>query len=156
MKKATAALVTAAVALGGCGSSSTPSTTNPTPQQYDNSQRDVGYMRAINQIMAPFSKTPASQTDYAGAARKLRTAIRQLESLTPPSPFAPSQEHLVAGLRSQAALAPRFERAAAAHDSVALSNLETQLLSAEQLIRAATQEMVSVANVCRAGSFRSC
>jgi hypothetical protein len=143
------------VALSGCGSSGGSSST-ASPQQSDNLQRDGGYVRAINQIMAPFSKPPASETDYAGGARKLHVAISQLGGLTPPPQFAPSQTHLVAGLRAQAALAPRFERASAAHDSVRLSNLESQLLSAERVIRTATHEMVSAYNQCRGGSFRTC
>ena len=116
----------------------------------------VGYVRALNQIMAPFSKPPASLTDYACAARKLRSAISQLGTLTPPPQFAASPAHLVAGLRAQAALAPRFARASTAHDSVALSNLEARLLGAEGTIRTANRELVTVYNECRSASLRTC
>jgi hypothetical protein len=68
--------------LSGCGGSST--TSSVSPEQSDNAQRDVGYVRAINQIMGPFSKPPASMSDYAGATLRLRTAIRQLGALMPP------------------------------------------------------------------------
>jgi hypothetical protein len=81
--------------------------------------------------MAPFSRPPASMTDYAGATRKLQTAIRKLGSLIPPAVFAPSQAHLVPGLRKQAALGPRMARAYAAQNSVALNNLLAQTLTAE-------------------------
>jgi hypothetical protein len=74
----------------------------------------------------------------------------------PPRPFATSQARLVAGLRTQAALEPRFGRASAVHDLVTLSNLEARLLTAEHRIRAASQEMVSTYNRCRAGSFQTC
>jgi hypothetical protein len=46
--------------------------------------------------------------------------------------------------------------AAAAHNSVALSNLEAQTLAAESTIRVATQEMVDAYNRCRAGNFKTC
>jgi hypothetical protein len=106
--------------------------------------------------MAPFSKPPASLTDYAGAERKLRHSVAQLDSLVPPAPFAPSQAHLVVGLRAQVALAPQLARAQAAHDAVALSNLEAQTLRAETEIRAATQEMVDAYNGCQSGGFKTC
>jgi hypothetical protein len=152
-----AVVVALGVVVAGCGRSggSTSSASAP-PQQLDNSQRDVGYVRAVQQIMAPFTKPPASQTDYAGAARKLHIAITQLGKLTPPPPFATSQARLVAGLRAQAALAPRFAGASAAHDSVTLSNLEARLLKAEQKIRASTQQMVNTYDQCRAGGFQTC
>lgn len=62
------------VGLAGCGSSTTTSST-ASPQQTDNQQRDIGYVRAVNQIMAPFSKPPPSMTDYLGATRRLKTAM---------------------------------------------------------------------------------
>jgi hypothetical protein len=150
-------VVALGVVVAGCGSSGgSTSSASASPQQLDNSQRDEGYVRAVQQIMAPFTKPPASQTDYAGAARKLRIVINQLGKLTPPHQFATSQARLVTGLRTQAALAPRFARASATHDSVTLSNLEARLLAAEQKIRAATQEMVNAYNHCRAGRFQTC
>ncbi len=144
------------VALAGCAGSSTTSGSSLSPQQSDNQQADVGYVRAINQIMAPFSKPPASMTDYAGATRKLLTAIAQLQALTPPSVFAKSQSDLMTGVRAQAALGPRMARASAAHNAVALSNLEQQTLTAEQTIRVATREMVDAYNGCLAGKFKTC
>lgn len=153
--RSTLALVAGVLALCGCGGSSTTSST-ASPQQADNAQRDVGYLKAMNQIMLPFTKPPASLTDYAGAARRLNKAVTQLKSLRPPAPFAPSQARLVAALREQAALSPRMARAHAAHDSLTLNKLETQLLDAEQVIRAAAQEEAAVYNRCRAGSFRTC
>ena len=144
-----------AILLAGCGGTTSLSSTL-SPQQSDNQQRDVGYVRAINQIMAPFSKPPASLTDYAGATHKLRVAIDQLGTLKPPAQFAPSQAHLVAGLRAQAAIGPQFARAQARHDTIAASNLEAQTLTAESAIRAATQEMVNVYNACLASQFRTC
>jgi hypothetical protein len=148
-------LVILGIALAGCGSSSS-STSTPSPQQLDNQQRDIGYVRAINQIMAPFSKPPANLTDYAAAERKLRQAVTQLGALKPPAPFAPSQVHLVAGLSAQAALAPQMAHATAVHDAVTLSNLEVQTVTAETEIRAATQGMVTAYNGCQSAGFRTC
>jgi hypothetical protein len=155
MRKVAPLAAIIALALTGCGGSSTTSS-SASPQQTDHAQADVGYVRALNQIMAPFSKPPASLTDYAGATRKLQTAIRQLGSLTPPAAFAASQKHLVAGLQKQAALGPRMGRAAAAHNAIALNNLEGKVVAAEHTIRVATREMVDAYNQCRAGNFKTC
>jgi hypothetical protein len=149
-------LASALIALSGCGSTSGSSSSQPSPQQSDNVQRDVGYLRALNQITLPFSKPPANLTDYASAERELRKAISQLGTLVAPPPFAPSQAHLVAALRTQAALAPRMARATAAHNSVALNNLEAQVLTAETGVRAATKEVVDEYNGCRTTKFRAC
>jgi hypothetical protein len=142
------------VALAGCGS--TTSSSSVSPQTSDNQQRDVGYVRAINQIMAPFSKPPASETDYLGALRKLQAALGQLGTLTPPPSFAKSQADLMTGLRAQAKIAPQFEHAYITHNAVAASNLEQKTLAAEQKIRAATTEMVAAYNRCQTGGFKSC
>jgi len=68
------------VILSGCGSSGGPggSDVSAAPQQVDNAQRDVGYLRAVNEIMTPFSKPPTNMTDYASGARKLHVAILKL------------------------------------------------------------------------------
>ncbi|MGZ4183352.1 MAG: hypothetical protein ACXVUL_22040 [Solirubrobacteraceae bacterium] len=90
-------LVTVLLLSAGCGSSATSSSgPKVSPEQYDNSQRDVAYVRAIDQIMRPFSKPPENPTDYLGATRRLRTAIGKLESLVSPPVFAASQRHLMA------------------------------------------------------------
>jgi len=142
------------VAVAACGSSATSSSISP--QASDNEQGDVGYVRAINQIMAPFSKAPASETDYEGARRKLLSALHQLHGLSPPPVFAKSQRNLEAGLAAQAAVAPKFEQAYKAHNAVAASNLEQKTLTAEQTIRVATREMVNAYNGCLAGHFKTC
>ena len=156
MKTALAFLASVTIALSGCGSSGSSKTSQPSPQQSDNAQRDVGYLRALNQIMAPFTKPPASLTDYASAERVVRKAIADLGLLVAPTPFAPSQAQLVAALRAQAALAPRMAHAAAARDAAALNNLEARMLTAETGVRAATREAVDAYNRCRATKFRSC
>lgn len=142
------------VAVAACGSSAT--TSSVSPQGSDNEQGDVGYVRAINQIMAPFSKPPASETDYEGARRKLLSALNDLHGLSPPPVFAKSQTDLEAGLAAQAAIAPKFEQAYKAHNAVAASNLEQKTLTAEQTIRVATREMVNAYNGCLAGHFKTC
>jgi hypothetical protein len=142
------------LALAACGSSTTSSSTSP--QASDNQQRDVGYVRAINQIMAPFSKPPASETDYEGARRKLLLALHGLHALSPPPMFAKSQNDLQAGLAAQAGLARKFEQAYKTHNAVAASNLEQKTLIAEQTIRLATREMVNAYKGCSAGGFKMC
>jgi hypothetical protein len=144
------------LALAACGSSGTTTAAKPTPQQYDHSQRDGAYVRALNQVMLPFTKPPASFTDYPAAERRLDTAIRGLGSLTVPSPFAASQAHLVMSLRAQVALLPGFEHAARTRNRVAANNLEAKLLRAEDGVRAATQEMVQAYNQCQRARFKRC
>jgi hypothetical protein len=56
------ALVASLFALCGCGSSSTTSSgPKLSPQQSDNVQRDIGYIHALDQIMAPFNKPPSGR-----------------------------------------------------------------------------------------------
>jgi hypothetical protein len=142
------------VALAACGSSTTSSSISP--QASDNQQRDVGYVRAVNQIMAPFSKPPASETDYEGARRRLLLALHELRALSPPPVFTKSQMDLQAGLAAQAAIAPKFEQAYKTHNAVAASNLEQKTVAAEQTIRLATREMVNAYDGCSAGGFKRC
>ena len=150
-------IVICTVALAGCGSTGgTTNTAKLTPQQSDNAQRDVGYVRAVNQVMAPFNKPPPNLTDYVAAGRELDTAIRGLGSLSAPPPFAFSQAHLVAALRAQSALVPRIARAARTHDLVAENNIEAQNLRAEADVRISTQEIVQAYNRCRSANFRAC
>lgn len=125
-------------------------------RQMDNEQRDAGYVRAISQVMAPFTRPPANPTDYAAGTRRLQYAIARLARLTPPPAFVKSQNSLMAGLRNQAALGQRLARASAAHDAVALSNLEQKTVAAEQVVRLATREMVNAYNSCLAGGWKNC
>jgi hypothetical protein len=140
--------------LAGCGSTTPASSTSP--QQHGNAQRDAGYLRAVNQILAPFNKPPANPTDYATASRELQTASGRLEKLSPPAPFATSHARLLAAIQAQAALIPRLERATQAKDRIALSNLEAENLQSEAGVRGATNQIVGAYERCRRAKFANC
>jgi hypothetical protein len=125
-------------------------------QQSDNRQRDVAYVGAVSRIMAPFSRPAANPPDYAAATQKVRTAVRQLESLAPPPVFAKSRADLLAGLRNEAALGPQLEHASSRHDEVTLNKLEQKGVAAGQLVQRAARETLNNLNGCQAASWKTC
>jgi ABC-type glycerol-3-phosphate transport system substrate-binding protein len=144
-------------ALVGCGgSSSGTGSPSVSATQYANSQRDAGYLRAVNQSTAAFNKAPKNPTDYQAGLRKLQVALRKLHSLSVPDVFATAQAHLIAALAAISQLAPRFERAARAHNEIALNNLEARNVGDQSAMNAAFREMATVYNKCRHSKFAEC
>jgi hypothetical protein len=139
---------------GGVGGTTSSSSISPT--QYANSQRDVGYLRAVNQATIALNKAPANPTDYKTGDRELRAAIRALGSLSVPKPFVAAQAHLVSALRAIDALGPSFERAARTGDRVAQNNLEAKNIRGQTAMNDSLREMVSTYKTCRASKFTSC
>jgi hypothetical protein len=147
------AIVVASCGGGGGGGATSSSSISPT--QYANSQRDVGYLRAVNQITAAFNKAPANPTDETGR-RELRAAIHGLNSLSVPPVFVAAQAHLISALRADEALAPRFERAARAGDRVAQNNLEAQNIRDQTAMNNSLREMAKTYDKCRTSKFAAC
>ena len=148
------AIVVASCGGGGGGGATSSSSISPT--QYANSQRDVGYLRAVNQITAAFNKAPANPTDYETARRELRAAIHGLNSLSVPPVFVAAQAHLISAFRADEALAPRFERAARAGDRVAQNNLEAQNIRDQTAMNNSLREMAKTYDKCRTSKFAAC
>jgi hypothetical protein len=144
------AIVVASCGGGGGGGATSSSSISPT--QYANSQRDVGYLRAVNQITAAFNKAPANPTDYETARRELRAAIHGLNSLSVPPVFVAAQAHLISAFRADEALAPRFERAA----RVAQNNLEAQNIRDQTAMNNSLREMAKTYDKCRTSKFAAC
>jgi hypothetical protein len=152
-----ALMAACALAMAGCGgTTSSTSSSSVSTTQFANSQRDVGYLRAVNQSTAAFNKPPANPTDYQTGIRELQAAIHSLNSLSVPPAFATAQGHLIAALSAIERLGSRFERAARAHDSITLNNLEAQNIRDQTAMDAALREMVGVYNKCRRSKFTAC
>lgn len=151
-----AACTITVASCGGGGSGGTTSSSSISPTQYANSQRDVGYLRAVNQITAAFNKAPANPTDYETGRRELQAAIHGLSSLSVPPAFAAAHTHLLATLRAIEALTPRFERAARAHDRLAQNNLEAQNIRDQTAMNASFRDMAKTYDKCRTSKFAAC
>jgi hypothetical protein len=150
-------VATCAVAVAGCGgSSSSTGSSSVSATQFANSQRDVGFLRAVNQSTAAFNKPPKNPTDYQTGLRELQAATHDLNSLSVPRVFATAQAHLIAALGALEGLVPHFERAARAHNDIALNNLEAQNVRDQSTMNAAFREMASVYDRCRASKFAAC
>ena len=124
--------------------------------QYANSQRDVGYLRAVDQSTAAFNKPPKNPTDYQTGLRELQAAIRNLNTLSVPPAFTKAQAHLIAALSAVEGLGSRFERATRAHNKIALNNLEAKNVRDQSAMNAAFREMASVYDKCRVSKFAAC
>lgn len=143
--------------VAGCGGSSSPtSSSSVSATQFGDSQRDVGYLRAVNQSTSAFNKPPKDPTDYKTGVRELQAAIGDLKSLSVPPAFRTAHAHLIAALTATEGLAPRFERAARAHNEIALNNLEAQNVHDQTAMNMAFREMASVYDRCRASKFAAC
>lgn len=149
------ACMSAVAGCGGSGGSGT-SSSSVSPAQYANSQRDVGYLRAVDQGTAAFNKPPKNPTDYQTGIRELQAATRNINSLSVPPAFKTAQARHIAALTAAEGLGPRFERAFRAHDEVALNNLEARNVRDQSAMNAAFREMLSVYNKCRAAKFAAC
>jgi hypothetical protein len=149
-------IVGCAMLLASCGGSGTSGSSSISASQYANSQRDVGYLRAVNQVTAVFNKAPTNPTDYEKGRRELQAAIHGLNSLSVPPAFVAAHAHLLAALRATEALVPRFERAARASDRVAQNNLEAQNIRDQTAMNTSFRQMATTYDKCKVSKFTAC
>jgi hypothetical protein len=137
----------AGIALSACGEQTKTVRTRLTPAQYETRQSLIGYVKAVNGIMAPLKHPPAEQTNYA-IARVLSTASTQLAAVAPPPQLRTAREHILSSLRGQLAVEGKLEAAAQSHNSVALGNAQARLEALGQTLRSGLEEANQVLMAC--------
>jgi hypothetical protein len=142
------------VLLGGCGSSSSSSTSAQlTPAEYSTAQRVETYRLALGKILAPFTHPQVHPEDLAHADALLRTSVGELRRLVPPPAFAGVHATLTHDTEAERSALVQFSKARRSKDAVALSNAQATAAQATAKTRADIVRLNAVIKRCRAEHF---
>ena len=118
-------------------------------------QQASAYIAAVGAALAPLRTPPTSQPSFADARATLNKVISQLQALTPPAGARDGHRALIAALQRQRDLSFAFERTARAHNSVATTKLEREIIQAQTAMNAAIGRIHAYATGC-SSDIRRC